>query len=810
MIDLLARLDAADQAARQEPVATARALELLGWDQVLDQIAQHCHNRRAAERIRAQQPYQRAGQIAEVRTLADELRALMDDGQELPITAVSGTLDLLAQEAPRRLEGSDLVAIARLADDIIQLHHWFLGHAQAAPAWAVAARQLPDLSALASELRRCLDRDGRLLDGASVLLARLRRETGDLEQKVRQSVARVMSEASRKGWTSADEVTLRGDRFVLPLRAGDRRKVDGIVHDRSQTGQTVYVEPAATVHLANDLAEARLAMSAEETRILLDLNKRVDAASEALHDGADFLLLADRVRAGLRWSAEYRCRRPHLRRGATLRLVKARHPLLEATLRQAGQADQLTPLDLALPDAVRVMVISGPNAGGKSVAMKTVGVLVLLAQCGWDVPALDDTRLPLVTRLFVDLGDEQSIADALSSFSAHLTHLKRFLAEADQDSLLLTDEIGSGTDPQEGTALALTALERLADRGALVLASTHFGLLKAAVHDHPAMVNAAMDYDEESLAPLFTLRLGDPGASHAFDIAARVGLEADLLQRARALVGEERYQLEQLLRDLARRAGELQRAETAAQDLETSLEHRRDELDRRLKGLDREMAQEKQKLRREGEQLVRQWRRKLEAAVREVREAGAAADKAAARSARKELEAVQRDLPEAEAEAAGAPPDLKAGERVRIPHLGLQGRVQELRGDKVGVLADGLRLSVDRDRVERMDEPSPAARAEQTTRQTAGAWTWDQDDEGIPPELDLRGLRADEAWDRLDRMLDRAVPVGLDRLTVIHGMGTGRLRDHILGLLGRDARVASFHPSGERQNNFGATVIHLH
>jgi len=561
------------------------------------------------------------------------------------------------------------------------------------------------------------------------------------------------------------------------------------------------------VHLANDLAEARMAMVAEESRILLDLNQRVDGSAAALDAGAGFMLLVDRVRAGLRWREEYRCRRPHLHRGATLQLAAARHPLLEEALRADRRANELTPLDLALPEVARVMVISGPNAGGKSVAMKTVGVLVLLAQCGWDVPARDDTRLPLVSRLFVDLGDEQSIADALSSFSAHLTHLKRFLAEADGDSLLLADEIGSGTDPQEGTALALTVLERLAERGALVLASTHFGLLKAAVHDHPAMINAAMDYDEQSLAPLFSLRLGDPGASHAFDIAARVGLDPELLQRARSLVGEERYQLEQLLRDLARRAGELTRAETAAHDLESSLARRRAELDQRLKGLDKELVRERQQTRRQGEQLLREWRRKLEAAVRDVSSAGA--DKTVARQARRQLEAVQRELPETPPEAAGAPPDLKPGERVRVPHLGLQGRVQELRGDKVGVLADGLRLSVDRDSVERMDEPSPAAQAASEVRQTAGAWTWDQDDAGIPPELDLRGLRTDEAWDRLDRMLDRAVPVGLDHLTVVHGMGPGRLRDHLLEQLGRDPRVASFHPSGERQNNFGATVIHL-
>lgn len=798
MITLLARLAAADEAARQQPVASPRALDLLGWPRVLDQLARHCQNRLASDRLRRQLPYVDPQIIAELRGLADQWRGLREADREPPITDISGARDLLDRHSPRRLEGVDLVAIARLAEDLVQLQVRIVQRQEQAPGWAAAARELADLTPLATELRRCLDRDGQLLDSASPLLARLRRQARDLEQQVRQTVARAMAEAARRGWTTADEVTLRGDRFCVPLKAGEKRKLDGIVHDRSQTGQTIYVEPAATVHLANDLAEARLAMGSEESRILLELNQRVDHASLALAAGSELLLLADRVRASLRWRDEFGAQRPELAPGAVLRLCAARHPLLVEALRHAG----VVPLDLELPPEARVLVISGPNAGGKSVAMKTVGVLVLLAQCGWDVPAREDSRLPLVRRLFVDLGDEQSIEDALSSFSARLTHLRHYLAEADADSLLLCDEIGSGTDPQEGTALALTVLARLAQRGALVLASTHFGLLKAAVHDHPAMLNAAMDYDEQSLAPMFTLRLGDPGASHAFDIAARVGLAPDLLAEARGLVGEERYQLEQLLRDLARRAGELARAEEAARDLEAGLGRRQQELDQRLAELEAELAEQRRTARARGEQLLREWRRKLEQAVREVK--AQEGDREAVRQARRKLEDVQRGLPEAPPEAAGAPPDLAKGERVRVPHLGLQGRVTELRGDKVGLVADGLRLSVDRDAVERVDEPSPAAESAQQ-----GLWTWDQGDAGIPPELDLRGLRADEAWDRLDRLLDRALPIGLDQLTVVHGVGTGRLRDQLLARLASDPRVQTFHPGGERQSNVGATVVHL-
>ncbi len=808
MIALLARLRDADELAARRPVATARDRALLGWSDVTTQVARHCRNRLAAAAVRRQLPYADRDLLALLHQLADELQTLQRAGKQPPLADISDVADCLAQPAPRRLTGADLVAVARLAEDLDSLRGWLLQHRAQLAAWGEAAAQAPAFADLAAELRRCLDRDGLLVDAASPALWRLRRAVRDQEQQVRQSIQRAMAAAAQRGWTAAAEITVRGDRYCLPLNAADRRRVPGIVHDRSQTGQTVYVEPAATVQLANDLAERRLEMGAEETRLLAELNQRVDRAAPDLLAAAELHLQVDRVRAAALWSASRRARRPRLQPGGVLRLCQGRHPLLEEAL--AG--GEVVPLDLELPDAARVLVISGPNAGGKSVALKTVGVLSLLAQCGWDVPAREDTCLPLVARLFVDLGDEQSIEASLSSFSAHLTQLQRFLTEADDRSLLLCDEIGGGTDPQEGTALALTVLDHLAARGALVVASTHYGLLKAAVAEHPAMINAAMDYDEVSLAPRFTLRIGAPGASHAFDIAARVGLDPALLAQARALVGEERYQLEQLLRELAQRARELAAQQQRWQRQLQELDRREAELAERAAELAQRVQDEQAAVRRRGEDLLREARRQLTAAVREVRRAGA--DQAAAHAARRQFHEVAQRLPAAPPRPA--PPQLACGDRVDVPHLGLRGQVVELRGDKVGVLAEGLRVTVDRASVVPLEQnaaPSaaspPARHGDPAGPGGAVAWTWAHDDPGIPPELDLRGLRFEEAWNRLDKLLDRAVPVGLAHLTVVHGMGPGKLREQLLARLAADPRVAACHPGGERQTNFGATVIHL-
>ncbi len=816
MIPLLITLDAAAHAAAAAPVATPRALALLGWERVTAQVARYCVNPRAAAAVRGTLPFADAHAIELLRTLADELRPAGEANHWPPVSEVDAALAQLARPSPRRLEGSDLVQVAALAADLDALRVHLARAIAAMPQWAAAAQAMAPFDALVAEIRRCLDRDGRLADRASPVLARLRRAAASQERHVRQAVGDAMDGARSRGLLTGDEVTLRGDRFCLPVRSGERRKINGIVHDRSSTGATIFVEPAGVVHLANELAELRLEIGAEETRILLALNRLVDAAADDLGAAAGVLLLVDRVRAGMLWSRQRRGVRCRLERGATLRVCQGRHPLLAAALDDARQRGEdhgdVVPLDLELPAAVRAVVISGANAGGKSVAMKTVGVFVLLAQAGWDVPAREDTRLPLVRQLHVDLGDEQSIEESLSSFSAHLTHLRRFLADADENSLVLCDEIGTGTDPQEGTALAFAVLERLTARGALVIASTHYGLLKAAVNDHPAMINAAMDYDEASLQPLFAVRLGDPGASHAFDIARRVGLDADLLTAARARVGEDRVQIEALLADLGRRARRFVSDQADLDVRRQQLAARERELDTRLGDLDRDHKRELARVRRAGDDLLAEARREIERAVREVRDT--LGEKVVVKRARDVADDLARrlpDVPASEPTRGGAP---EVGDRVRVPHLGLKGRVTEVRGNQITVVAEGMRLTVAPDGVERIAESGepatgPAAVVDTAGPRDRGGWSWQGDASELTPELDLRGQRVEEAWERVDRLLDRALPVGLTSITLIHGIGTGRLRDTLLERLARDSRVASCRPAGEQESNPGATIVTL-
>ena len=775
-----------------------RTLRLLSWRRITDLLARGCRSRRAADALRGRRPLIDLHAIALRHDLLDELRGTPDGDDPPPLLEVGDALDLLDRPRPWRFDGGDLIHLATIARALDALRDWMMRREDRMPRWADGARALASLNGLADPIERILDRDGRVRDDARPRLSKLRRESREAERRVRGTITGLFARAQAKGWTNGPEVTLRGDRFCLPLQSGSKRKVDGIVHDRSSTGGTVFVEPAELVPLQNDLAEVRLEAAAEVERLLLSLGSLVDLHAGAFRDACALMIRMDEWRAVLAWSRAVDGVRPAIEPGARPSLRRASHPLL---LAQAAGAAGVVPLDLEWPEGCRALVISGPNAGGKSVALKGVGVLILMAQCGWDIPAAAGSVLPRVTRLSVDLGDDQSIARSLSSFSAHLDHLGRFLATADADTLVLCDEIGSGTDPDEGTALAFAVLEDLVERGALVLASTHYGLLKAAVHEHPQMSNAAMDFDERTLAPLYTLRIGVPGASHAFDIASRMSFPAALLNRARERVGEERFRIERLLAELSARARRLAEAEQASTLAAADAERRADELARRLDGIAGERDRLLKTTRREGEALLEEARRTLETTVRDLKSDGA--DSRTIRYGRDALDALAQKLPRPA--RPGPPARIAVGGRIRIPHLGWTGVVVEIRGERIVADAQGVRLTLSRDDVEDLQDAAPPA----ASPAPATDWTWRRTDGPVVQEVDVRGFRADEAWDALDRMLDRAIPAGTQEISVIHGHGTGRLRDHLRQRLATDPRVASFHDAPEDAGSSGRTIILL-
>jgi DNA mismatch repair protein MutS2 len=771
-----------------------RAYALLEWDRTLETIAKYAICRDSVRHILKQKPYTELQPIEQKRELLDQFRGLFDDGQSPPITNISDALQLLHQKLPLRLEGPEIVAIASAANDLDHLREWLIADDGSRPSWASAATACCLFDQLCNRVSNALELDGFVKDSASPLLASLRKNIRKQEQSVRSEVSKIMSRANSKGWTSSGEVTLRGDRFCLPMRSGDRRKVEGLVLDRSGTGGTIFVEPTSVVLLQNDLVEARLSASAEEQRILLELGSLIESHKDDILEAASLQTLLDETFAVLKWSKSVDAVRPIVKQGGRMKIDSARHPLL---LKQ-DPIIEVTPLEFEMPSGMNVILISGPNAGGKSVMLKSVGLMVMLAQCGWDIPSLLKTELPLYKQIFVDLGDEQSIARSLSSYSAHLKHMASFMKLANQDTLVLCDELGSGTDPDEGSVLAYVMLDSLLTSGATVLATTHYGLLKASVNEHPKMINAAMDFDEETLSPMFSIRVGIPGGSHAFDIARRMSLPEDMIDKAVSLLGQDRVQVEKLLTELNTRNRELAESNQRVESKELELKSASKKLKQQLADINKERKKVLAEARAEGERFIKESRRNLELAVKTIKET--AANKKSVADAKETLKNISENLPGEKNVKAGN--EIAVGEFVEITHLHLDGEVMESRNGRLTIESDGIRMNVN-------VEDAVVKTRPKTKKRITSAGTHACSDVEAKSEIDLRGLTGEEAWDVVDLFIDRAVVANLAELEIIHGTGTGRLRFYLHDKFSKDVRISSYNHAPLNRGGEGMTILIL-
>ena len=568
----------------------------------------------------------------------------------------------------------------------------------------------------------------------------------------------------------------------------------GIVHDESASGQTVFIEPLEILEANNALREAELAERTEIVRILDELSRRVERAADDLDATTGALAALDLALAKALLADALEATRPILNAEGVLDLIDARHPLLVEQRSVVG-------VDVRLGGDFRVLVITGPNTGGKTVTLKTIGLLTVMAACGLAIPAAQGSRVPVVHRVFADIGDEQSIAQSLSTFSSHLRNVVATLAEAERGDLALLDEIGAGTDPDEGAALAMAVLETLLERGVLVAATTHYPELKAFALNTSGVNNASMEFDAQTLRPTFRLHLGLPGASNAFAIAERLGLERRVLARAEAHLSDLHRSLERTLREAERQrtdlASALEQARAAAavaaavgEDAERDAARLRDDAQRTLRAA-----------RAEADELILQARRAL-------RQAEEARDRAAKRNLVEEARAA---LAEAEAvRAASAPPAPRAvptrpiaiGSPVRIDGLTEPGTL--LAVDERGmadVAAGALRLRVPAAQLRPAPESEAPVRTERPLVQGSAA--------SVPLQLDIRGARAEEALAVLDRYLNDAAVAGIGRLRIVHGKGTGALRAAVRAALAEHPLVRSHEPAGPAEGGDGATIVQL-
>jgi DNA mismatch repair protein MutS2 len=682
------------------------------------------------------------------------------------------------------------------------------------PHLADLAGVLPDFRSLLSELDGKIHPDGSIDSSASTELGRLRRAIERLRHDIQKTLEGLMRRLSRDKLLQDAVIMLRNERLVVPIRAEEKRHVPGVIHGASSSGATVFLEPMETVPLNNELVELEDREYAETQRILGEYTEKLRARLADLLTAASILAELDVVFAKAGFAAAYDCCIPQFDGGQGIVLREVRHPLLEKSLRNMGRKS--VPLGIVLQEPRSMMVVSGPNAGGKTVALKTIGIAVLMAQAGLPVAA-SEAQLPLFHRVLADIGDQQSIQANLSTFSAHITSIRNMVEVVGPGDLVLLDELGSSTEPGEGAALAIAILERFRKSRALTFVTTHHGRLKAYGSETAEAETAAMEFDEETLQPTYRLLVGLPGKSSAVDIASRLGLPQDILARARELIGSEEAEASALLQSLHEQRALLESQMVNLREQEKQLQSRGVELEAKaeqerrakLKELDARLEQTLRAMEKHWDEVLAELRarvekprlpkgveRKVVALKQEVREEW----NTQVLNVLSEPEPDRQVTPEA---------PVAVGDRVRVPNLSTPGTVTEIVDDRhIQVQVGNLRLRIAKGEariVARRPEPSeqvPAARGRLGMRvEVAPA--------DVPDEINVIGNTAEEAMERVDEFLDRAYTAGRARLRVIHGFGKGILRRNLHEMFASHPHVEKFYLATQGEGGGGATIVEL-
>ncbi len=703
------------------------------------------------------------------------------------------------------LEALEILAVVEVARGALDMYRTFAKHPT--PRLAELARTLPDFRSLVAELGGKINPDGTLESTASPELARIRRSIERLKMEIQSSLERMLRRFAQEDVLQDAVVTIRNDRFVIPVRVEDKRRVQGVVHGTSSSGATVYIEPLETLGINNELVELQDREFEEVQRILGEYSRKLQERREDLNRATDIVSEIDLAFAKGEFSRQYDCCIPEFREERDLWLHEVRHPLLVKTLR--SQRRQPVPMSLELKAPHTLMIISGPNTGGKTVALKTLGITVLMAQAGIPVPA-SEAKLPLFGRVLADIGDQQSIAANLSTFSAHVTNIEAMAQVGDRNDLVLLDEIGASTEPNEGAALAVAILEHFRERGSMTLVSTHHSRLKAYAAETAAAVNAAMEFDEATLQPTYRLLVGLPGKSSALDIAARLGLEPSIVEKARSLLHPADAEAAALVAGLHQQRTEMERR------IETLVEERK-ELTAQHEKLEQQFERDRRAKLRELdsrlESTLRQYAKDWEQSLEELRKQAAPA-KVVARGERKATVLVHEAREEWNAqvlEALGMPSEtpeatpvvrlLAVGDRVQLPNISTPGTVTALLdGENLEVAIGNLKMRVRKEEVRPL-LPGGATAPEATA--PAGSTP------EVSEEFNVIGNTAEEARERVDKFLDQAFLGGRSRVRIIHGFGKGILRKTLHEMFSSHPQVEKFYPASQQEGGAGATIVEL-
>ncbi|MCK4910907.1 MAG: endonuclease MutS2 [Thermodesulfovibrionales bacterium] len=769
----------------------------LEYTKVLDALGSHCLSEVSRAKVRELAPLPEAEEVRARAALIEEVRRLMQAGGGLGISTYEPIADTLAALRPEEsiLEPNELLSLKPALYAMTSAASSIEGFADSLPLTSEFTEGLLGFSEIVRRIESTIGPEAEILDSASLALSELRGQMRALDRKVSRRLEEITRTTEFEPFLQDTFVTKRSGRWVLPVRMDSKGMVSGVVHDVSRTGETAFMEPLEIIGLSNELENLSAEVRAEEIRILRAISAEIRAEAADIEGQFDILVRLDVLNAIAAFAEAHALHTPGINTDGVIKLDKALNPLLMLL-----DSVNVVPLDMALGEEARVMAITGPNAGGKTVTMKTVGLTILMALSGIPVPAGEGTSIPFVTGLLVDIGDEQSVEAHLSTFSAHATNIAKIIKSAGKGSIVLLDELGTGTDPSQGAALGAAVLQELSDKGALVLATTHLIDIVGYVHKSETMVNASMSFDEATMRPLYRLRKGEPGQSHAIETAATYGMPDSVVERAKELAGTIQVEFEGLVRDLQARRLQLEREEEAAAKEREALGLERRELKKKLKEADNEKKNIMRQAFEEARAIVRSVKREATGLLETVK-------RERKKSALKSLDTVGKVL-DSQIDALTEKPEpipmdeLEPGMRVHVASIRLDAEVVSVdtKSERVKVNSSGKELEVPASSIleAKEAEKTPQVRTHLVERATEAS-----------SEIKLIGLRVDEALERLEPFLNSASLSGLDFVRVIHGLGTGALRGAVREFLEEHPLVESFRPGDIHEGGDGATVATL-
>jgi len=792
----------------------------LGLDVVLQRLQDHLVGERSVSVLNGLKPFsQLAALNAELDRVSQMQECLQfDDAFQLgdipvlePILSQLGPIGLA-------LEGMDLLTLARVARASEETAGYFTNRRETYPGIATLFVDLPEETLPWRNVEKSLDEKGDIRDGASPTLSRIRKQLASARSSAREAAFSALKKASASGFATDEQPTIRGGRMVIPVRAEAKRKVSGFVHDVSASGQTVYIEPAASLEANNRVRELELEDIRECHAIRVKLSDPFRTARRHLETAVTCLTAVDVLRAKARLAIELEAIVPEVKDEGHIVVNQARNPELSLVFRRDHPGRAVVPFDLSLGTSDTMMVISGPNAGGKSVTMKAVGLMAAMIALGLPIPVGEKSRFDLFSGVFLDIGDEQSMSDDLSTYTSHLRNMTRILEGADENCLVLIDEAGTGTDPEAGGATAQAILEELHRRQVRTVVTTHYGPLKLFAHDTDGVQNASMMFDQDKLEPTYVFAPGIPGSSYAREIAARSGIPEAIIDRSTELVDSGQASAEALIQDLMGRNTSLQDALEKAEITRKALQKREKQLQERLDNIQEESDQIRGKALASADQIMKEANRAVEKTIREIKES--AADPVRTKEARKRLEStkqkVEKTAQNVEAKrkkrkkkqpsapvATEASGPIQVGDQVRMEDGQTVGEVMELSGKRAVVAFDSLQMKTELSRLVKVGRrPKQQVRVRQAA--TSGGRL---NVSSVATRLDIRGRRADEALSEIVPFVDRAMAAGVARVEVVHGKGTGALRTVLHEYLATLDGIRDFGEAPITEGGAGATHI---